>query len=50
MSFSEHIQRHNARHASRFDSSTLALPPARHPVVSAKAGAANVERQTASIR
>src|SRR5438105_4620077 len=29
MSLTEHIQEHNARYASRFDRSTLALPPAR---------------------
>ena len=29
MSLSEHIQQHNARYASRFDRSRLALPPAR---------------------
>ena len=29
MSLTEHIQQHNARYASRFDRSTLALPPAR---------------------
>jgi len=29
MSLAEHIQQHNARYASRFDRSTLALPPAR---------------------
>jgi carbonic anhydrase len=29
MSLTEHIQEHNARYSSRFDRSTLALPPAR---------------------
>ena len=29
MSLTEHIQQYNARYASRFDRSTLALPPAR---------------------
>jgi carbonic anhydrase len=29
MSLTEHIRQHNARYASRFDRSTLALPPAR---------------------
>lgn len=29
MSLTEHIAQHNARYASRFDRSTLALPPAR---------------------